>query len=147
MTYILQPLFEPELAARKEYLLYAYHFYLVEVKRTSNFIELKSFPFRDDNIVMLYGHYPWIMFFFAKYGAELKDKTKIINSCYPSLAVPLLKQHHIYYSKVNSNGEACCYDGSNFGFSFDITDSELDALNSAHLPLIEQIKFAYERVA
>ena len=147
MTYILQLLFEPELAARKEYLLHTYHFYFVEVKRTPGFIELKSFPFRDDNIVMLYGHWPWLLRYFTAHGAELKDKTKIINSCYPHLAVPLLKQKHIYYSKVNSAGEACCYDGKNFGISFEITDSELDALNSAHLPLMEQIEFAYERVA
>lgn len=147
MTYILQLSFEPELAVRKEYLLHTYHLYFVEVNRTSSFIELRSFPFRDDNIVMLYGHCPWLLRYFAAYGAELKAKTKIINSCYPNIAVRLLKQKHIYFSKVNSVGEACCYDGSNFGFSFDITDSELDAFNSAHLPLMEQINFAYERVA
>ena len=69
------------------------------------------------------------------------------NSCYPAIVVPLLKQKQIYYSKVNERGEACCYDGGAFGLSFDVTDSELDALNSAHLPLMEQIGFAYERVA
>lgn len=147
MTYILQSLFEPELAARKKYLLYTYHFYFVEVNRTSRFIELKSFPFRDDNIIMLYGHFDWLLCYFAVYGAALKEKTKIINSCYPDYTIPLLKQKHVYYSKVNSAGEACCYDGSNFGLSFDVTDSELDALNSAHLPLMKQLELAYERVA
>lgn len=147
MTYILQSQFESELSARKEYLLNTFHLYFVEVKRTHTFIELQSFPFKDDNIVMLYGHYPWILFYFMTYGAALKYKTKIINSCYPHLAIPLLKQENIFYSKVNSFGEACCYDGRKFGIPFNITDSELDALNSAHLPLMDQIKFAYERVA
>ena len=129
MNYILQPLFEPELASRKDYLLHTFHFYFIEVQRTANFIELRSFPFRNDDIVILYGHYPWILDYFA------------------AIVVPLLKQKQIYYSKVNERGEACCYDGGAFGLSFDVTDSELDALNSAHLPLMEQIGFAYERVA
>ena len=53
MTYILQRVFESELAARKEYLLHTYHFYFIEVNRTPSFIELKSFPFIDDDIIML----------------------------------------------------------------------------------------------
>ena len=99
------------------------------------------------DIVILYGHYPWILDYFAEHRLELERKIKIINSCYPAIVVPLLKQKQIYYSKVNERGEACCYDGGAFGLSFDVTDSELDALNSAHLPLMEQIGFAYERVA
>ena len=147
MTYILQRVFESELAARKEYLIHTYHFYFIEVNRTPSFIELKSFPFIDDDIIMLYGHCPWLLSYFAIYGPELKEKTKIINSCYPDRILPILKQKHIYYSKVSSTGEAYCYDGSSFGISFDITDSELDALNSAHLPFMEQIEFAYKKVA
>ena len=147
MNYILQPLFEPELASRKDYLLHTFHFYFIEVQRTANFIELRSFPFRNDDIVILYGHYPWILDYFAEHRLELERKIKIINSCYPAIVVPLLKQKQIYYSKVNERGEACCYDSGAFGLSFDVTDSELDALNSAHLPLMEQIGFAYERVA
>lgn len=147
MTYLLQPLFTSELVARKEYLFLTYHFFFVEVKKTPDFIELKSFPFRNDNVVMLYGHCPWLLHYFAVYGSELKKKTKIINSCYPNLILSLIKQKNIYYSKVSTTGETYCYDGNKYGISFDITDSELDALNSAHLPLIEQIKFAYKKVA
>lgn len=147
MTYILQALFNSELEARKEYLLHTYHRYFVEVKRTSSYIELKSFPFTDDNIVMLYGHCPWIIRYFEKNGAQFRRKIKIINSCYPDIFVWVTNQKYVYYSKVNLAKEACCYTGKNYGISFDVTDSELDALNSAHLPLMEQIEFAYERVA
>lgn len=147
MIYILQPLFESELASRKDYLLHTFHFYFIEVQRTSKFIELRSFPFINDDIVILYGHCPWVLRYFAEHRLELEQKIKVINSCYPAMVVPLLKQKQIYYSKVNEKGKACCYDGGAFGLSFDVTDSELDALNSSHLPLLEQIGFAYERVA
>lgn len=147
MTYILQPLFKSELASRKDYLLHTFHFYFVEVERTTDYIELRSFPFRNDDIVILYGHFSWVLHYIKEHRLELAQKIKVINSCYPAIVVPLLKQKQIYYSKVNEKGEACCYDGGAFGLSFDVTDSELDALNSAHLPLLEQIGFAYERVA
>lgn len=147
MTYIIQSRFASGLNARKDYLFHTYHLYFVEVERNDFFIKLKSFPFLEDNIVILYGHSDWVISYFQRYGAELREKTKIINSCFPLLVVPTLNQKNIYYSKVNLNGEATLYAGSDFGLSFDITDSELDALNTSHLELMDQIEFSYEKVA
>ena len=147
MTYIIQARFASELNARKDYLFNSYHLYFVDVEKNDFFIKLKSFPFLEDNIVMLYGHFNWVLEYFQKYGAELRDKIKIINSCFPKIVIPKLNQKNIYYSKVNQRGEACCYSGNDFGLSFDITDSELDALNTSHLELMNQIEFSYEKVA
>lgn len=147
MTYILQPRFQDELSYRREYLFLTFHLYFVEVRRTASFIELHSFPFVEDNILLLYGHAPWVVRYFNQYGSMHKKKLKIINSCFPDRIVPLLNQRSVFYSKVNSDGENCCYDGNAYGFSFPITNSELDAFNCAQLPFEKQIAFAYKRVA
>lgn len=147
MTYILQRRFQHELPYRKDYLLRTFHLYFVEVNRTDDFLELRSFPFVEDDIVLLYGHAPWVVRYFNRYGSIHKKKLKVINSCFPNRIVPLLGQRSIYYSKVSSEGVNYCYDGSTYGLSFPVTDSEIDALNCAQRPFLEQISFAYERVA
>ena len=147
MTYILQTSFRDELPHRREYLFQTFHRYFVEIRRTEDFIELHSFPFVEDNIILLYGHAHWVVHYFNRYGSIHKKKLKIINSCYPDKIVPLLNQRSVFYSKVNADGVNDCYDGDTYGFAFPITDSELDAFNCAQLPFEQQIAFAYERVA
>ena len=147
MTYILQTRFQDELPHRKDYLFQTFHLYFVEIHRAADFIELHSFPFVEDNIILLYGHAPWVVRYFNRYGSIHQKKLKIINSCYPDRIVPLLNQRLVFYSKVNADGVNDCYDGDTYGFAFPITNSELDAFNCAQLPFEQQIAFAYERVA
>lgn len=55
--------------------------YFVVVDRNNSLIELRSFPYYDDNIVMLYGHNYWVKRFFGVYGNKIKNCLKIVNSC------------------------------------------------------------------
>jgi hypothetical protein len=148
VRYILQCCFENELKARQEYLYLALNTYFVVVDRNNSLIELRSFPYYDDNIVMLYGHNYWVKRFFVVYGNKIKNCLKIVTSCdlidNGSLFVG---QKNLYYSKSDDYGRVYCYEGNAFGLSFDVTTSELDFLNSSKLPLMRRIQFAYRKVA
>ena len=72
VRYILQCCFENELKARQEYLYLALNTYFVVVDRNNSLIELRSFPYNDDNIVMLYGHNYWVKRFFGYMAIRLK---------------------------------------------------------------------------
>lgn len=106
--------------------------YFVVVDRNNSLIELRSFPYYDDNIVMLYGHNYWVKRFLGVYGNKIKNCLKIVNSCdlidNGSLFVG---QKNLYYSKSDNYGRVYCYEGNAFGLSFDVTTSELDFLNSS----------------
>lgn len=147
ITYILQNYFADELPARQIYLLHTFHLYFLEMERTSSYIELRSFPFKKPEISILYGHFPWVCEYLLNHGEELQDTVKILHTCWPDELVSLLGLEKVYSCKVDRNGEAIRYDGETYGLPFDVTASELDALNTAHLPLEEQVAFAYEKVS
>ena len=148
VRYIIQRCFENEINARQEYLYLTLKVYFVVIDRNDSFIELRSFPYSDDNIVMLYGHNYWVSRFFEVYGNKIKSCIKIVNSCdlVDSKSV-FIGQKNVFFSKSDNYGRVCCYDGNSFGLAFDVTTSELDFLNSSKLPLMKQIQFAYRKVA
>lgn len=145
--YILDMVFSDELTARQDYLLHTFHLYFPEISRTDSYIKLRSFPFQRTEIVIIYGHYPWVCDYLHENEAELRRRVKIIHSCCPDIILSQSGQQQVYFCKVNQFGDALRYDGKLYGIPFNVTASELDALNTAHLPLWEQIRFAYKRVA
>ena len=146
MKYILQRQFEHELSARREYLLSTYHKFFVVYSVTPTYIEMESFPFDDNSVLLLYGHCNWIIKYCLANHSSISQKTKIIHSCFPSFVANAIHQEKVYFSKVNALGYTECFNGIPFGFNFKISNSELDAYNSAHLPFWEQIRFAYKKV-
>lgn len=148
MVYILQPKFESELSYRCEYLSRAFSLYFVPVYKSQHFIELHSFPFVYDHVIMFYGHNNWVRLLFLSYGEHFKNDIKIINSCdfYDKDKV-FKEQKNIYYSKTDENGYVQCFDGSAYNLPFDVTRSEIEVLSKPASSFMDKITFAYRKVA
>lgn len=148
MRYLIQTRFEDELKARQEYLYLVFKTHFIIVNRNQSFIEMQSFPFVDDHIILLYGHNNWIESFFTAYGEDVKNDIKVVTACdlFRHKAV-LNGQKNLFYCKVDKNGYVPCYKGEQFNMSFDISQSELELLNNADLPFKEKVNFAYRRVS
>ena len=148
MRYILQNRFSNELQARQEYLYLALKSYFVVTENNYLFTVLRDFPFKEDNIIMLYGHNDWVATFFRLLGKDIVNFVKVVNSCSLYSEFPVLVgQENLYYCKLDGFGRSICYDGSNYGLTFDVTESELDFLNVSKLPLMKRIEFSYRKVA
>lgn len=148
MKYMLQPEFESELSYRCEYLSTAFSLYFMPVYKNRFFIELQSFPYVHDNIIMFYGHNNWVRLLFLYFGDHFKNDIKIINSCDFCDEDKVFKgQKNIYYSKTDENGFVQCYNGSEYNMPFDVTRSEIEVLSKSEYTFIDKIAFAYRKVA
>lgn len=148
MRYILQPSFKNELEGRQKYLFLVFNLYFIQVPGIFNdSIELESFPFEQDNILILYGHNYWIRSFFHEFGRQIKNKTKIVNSCdWMDSRKVFAGQKDLYFNKTQ-NGSLICYSGKEFNLPFDVSQSELELLNLKSLTFKEKVQFAYRKVS
>ena len=136
------------LCNRQQFLFDTYGLFFLRKKENGNFIILQSFPFVDDNIIFIHGHYPATQKLVNENASCFTGKTIIINSCKPMQIAYSLKctKSKIFYSIVDTHGYAQLRDGLHFGFNFKILDSELNAYNHRHLPLTQQLEKSYERL-
>lgn len=134
MRYILDPLFTSEVDARIKYLYKTFHLYFVPMIPYSKYDNKKavliSFPFCvEADICMICGHNNFVACILQNQENEIYETNIYIISC--------AKKYHEFYNVsgknvfiVNQMDEyAYTYYGKDYGFGFDITDSELNMYN------------------
>lgn len=148
IRYILQPALKAETDARISYLTEALHCSFAQYAVSPDFIELRSYPPLAQSFLFITGHNQWVANFFQRHRSDTAAAVTVINSCTPGavlLRLPWLK--NVYYSRTNLFGMAPLRDGSAFGLGFEVTDSELDLLNTPGSDLLARLQASYQKVA
>lgn len=146
LRYVLIGVDESEVAAYKEYLFGALHLWFIETPGNTTYRQLLSFPFSGAEYVFVRGHNYMVSQYLKAHQYENQVATVVI-SCTPKLIlseVPTLR--NVFFCRTDSSGYAPTRYGEAFGFSFEITDSELDFYNNKGLPLDIQISKSFEKV-
>lgn len=139
---------EGEIIGRKEYLYDVFKLYFVNGKSLdSGFIMLESFPKREYDIFIIKGHADAVYNYLSNNGERINEDIIIAITCYPKKFKKLrLRGKKLYFPKVDSIDEAILYPGTEFGFNFDITDSEIDLYNSKNESINKRIEDSFVKL-
>ena len=144
MRYIhLIPISEEEKEARRKYLIKVFKLFFIDGNK-DEFVEFVSYPSNLNNCVLIYGHSKHINIFLKYY--DIPEKKIILFTCNYNLKIPdRMKNKEIYISKTN-NLFTNYYDGKQYGFEFDVTDSEILLYRYRNDSIYNQINNSFERL-
>jgi len=138
MRYLLQHCFKPELSVRKDYLYEAVKLWTIVTSTSDGFIHLNSLPSNCLDILFLVGHNKFIRNYLKT--ATIPEKTIVAITCdgkarFSKLQLP---GKALYISRQNENNYADLMRGCEFGFDFDLTESEILFYNTRNRPDIDE---------
>lgn len=145
MKLILDSKMEHELIDRFTYMYDVFHTYMFVNKKTTYYIESKSFPEKGLEYTFIIGHNSFVI----KYLSEhiIDTETLIIITC-GAKKIANLNLKNIVCSKIyiakTKNYFLNVYSGNEVGFNFDITESELDLYNNREK--IDKIELSFELI-
>ena len=107
---------------------------------------MESFPFSNDNILLIYGHNFEIVHLFDRYANLIKEKNIAIISCKTNAQNGYLLKDKRIFLAPQRNGKAPLMTAKDYNFEFDITDAELRLYN-CHIPSpLKKISSAFIRI-
>lgn len=137
-----------EIIGRKKYLYDIFKLYYVNNMSFNNgfngFILLESFPKQEYDIMILKGHYDVVYNYLLSNNKHIYEHTIVVITCYPEKFKKLrMHDKKLYFPKVDLKGKAILYSGIEFGFNFDITDSEIDLYNNKNDSICKRIEESF----
>ena len=140
MRYLIQSVLSNESAARRDYLYHSLHVWFFEVNTTTAYTELVSMPTSlHSEVLFVVGHNKFVKNLLS--CISIPEKTIVAITCNGDCnfkAFHFKPQKELFLPKLNKSGMAELLDGRQFGFSFDITESELKFFNSPKKHSIHQ---------
>lgn len=142
LRYILDIRLQPELNDRMRYVYDVFSLYVIHKKTEHGFIILESVPSTAVDVLLIVGHDKAVRNLLYNNVINVHEKNIVIISCnvYPSKYFISIDKR-IFISNHNK-GYTERRHGIDYGFSFDISDSELDLYNSSG-PVLERIEKAF----
>ena len=141
MRYILlkKTLSFEEIRSRQEYLYDVFKIYTIPFYY-ENYIELRSVPKNYCDIVFINGHNNQVYSFLK--NEEPTEKDIILITCYQGLVATLnFPGKCIYFSNTTTDK----LNGKEYGFDFEITNSELDLYNCSYTLIKDKLDYSFER--
>lgn len=147
MRYLLQDCFSNELLARKAYISDTLSLWTIPFPSLDGFTTLKSLPENALDILFIMGHDQSISLYLTNH--EIPERQIVAITCRKSLGVSELKlpEKALYLPKQDAFKLARLFQGNQFGFSFDLTESEILFYNSRKNQNInERLESAFYRI-
>lgn len=133
MQYLLQKDFQSEVPARKKYLYKIFNLWFTLTGESDNFIIYTSIPSSCySDLLFIVGHNYPVLYYLLK--NDIIEKTIVAITCDGGCNFNTIKMHNkvIYLSFQNKRNFTDLLSGEEFGFDFDLTESELLLYNSPH---------------
>lgn len=145
MKYILlnNRIKDSEINDRIKYIYKVFHLYSY-TKIEKNRVEIISIPNNSLNLTIIIGHNFKIVNYLLK--NKVKTKILVLVTCFKGDITKIKFNSKTVYISKNTNGDTKYYDGNNWGFNFDITDSELDLFNSKENDVIKKLDNSFIRL-
>lgn len=140
MRYLIAETQAYEISGRQEYLYDIFHLFFIKQNVIDGFITLTPFGVTEPSILFLVGHYDQIDKYLAHNINRIEEKTIVLITCYVNRLKIHKKNKSNWFASFSKNEISYCYAGNNYGFRFDITESELNFYNSKKMNILERIK-------
>ena len=144
MRYLLHETQRHELHARQQYLFDVFRMYFLPGKPEGGFIPLKPIGILDQDILFITGHTDHVFGYLENNIDCVPESIIVITSCLGLVFRRYVKKKKIFVPDLE---QLFCrlHDGQPYGFSFKISDAELDFYNAQGTAL-ERIQAAYKRL-
>jgi hypothetical protein len=120
-------------------------YFVLENSNESQFRVLRSFPFTTfPNVCIIFGHNHEVLSLLKK-TPFLEQEIYIISCDVKDPRGFRLPKKNTYIS-IQTNGQTRLYVGEEYGFDFDITESELILYNNRNRPLQDALQRAFSKV-
>lgn len=131
MRYLISKKQQNSKRARQIYIYEAFHLFTLEKKQNSDFIVLECFPFDYVDILFIVGHDKDVFKYIKDNLRVIPENNIVIISCNSKLfkKLPGINKKIYIPKECKSDEIVKIYDGSKWGFDFNITDCEIDIYN------------------
>ncbi len=129
MRYFIQNMFKNEIKERRDFLYDTFHIWTYECGINSGFLLLQSMPSNSLDVCFIVGHNISVNYFLNR--NNLYEKNIVAITCDKNYSFKKKndsKQFYLPYQ--DKKGYAYLIKGSEFGFNFDLTESEILLYNS-----------------
>ncbi len=139
MRYLLSTKLQEELQGRETYLYDVFHVYFSSVE-LNNFIHLTPIGMLDLSVLFIVGHNNDVFQYMRENFNLIDEKTVVLITCADTkYCSNLPSSKKIYATNPLADGFTTLYKGTEYGFSFDISESELLFHNSKNNDLLKRI--------
>ena len=139
MRYLLSTSFSNELTGRLSYLYDVFHQYYLS-KESKGFIKLKPIGYDDLPVLFIVGHNNSVYEYLKENVQDIKENVIVLITCVNEDVYSLLPSSiTVYATNQISSHYSGVYNGKEYGFSFDITESELRLHNSCEQNILKRI--------
>lgn len=142
MRYILlrKKLSYEEIKSRQEYLYDVFKIYTIPFY-FDNYVELRSIPENYGNVIFINGHNNQVYNYLL--DQEPKEHDIVMITCYQGL-VKIIKfpSRDMFFTDTTTDK----LNGREYGFDFEITNSELNLYNCSYALIKEKINYSFERI-
>lgn len=142
MRYLVHKSQAAEIPARQSYLYDIFHLYFLPGKPEGSFIPLIPVGKKGLDILFITGHNDQVVGYLSSYFRTIPEKRIVITSCFGGSFEPWAIKKAVYVPK-NASPLCVLRKGEAFGFSFPISDAELNFYN-ADGDFETKLKTAYE---
>lgn len=136
-----------EIRARMEYIYDLFHIYTLKdnINSTKDIIVLKTIPASAIDLYMIVGHDRRTDEYIRDNYKKIKESNIVVIACNTSKfsSLKLLKNKNIFLPK--NGGIIDFYDGTNYGFDFNITDEEIILYRNKNENLDKMLNDTFER--
>lgn len=129
-----------EIRSRQEYLYDVFKIYTIPFF-FDNYIELRSIPENYGNVVFINGHNNQVYSFLM--NEEPKEHDIVMITCYQRLVKKIkFPNKDMFFTDTTTDK----LNGKEYGFDFEITNSELDLYNCSYTSVKDKINYSFERI-
>ena len=129
-----------EIKARQEYLYDIFKIYTLPFYR-KNYVELKSLPEYYGNVIFVNGHNNRVYQFLL--NETPNEYNIVLITCYcGSVRKTNFKDKAMFFTDTITDR----LNGEEYGFNFEITNSEINLYNCPYSSVEDKIKYSFERI-
>lgn len=144
MRYMVHESQRHEIPGRQIYLYDVFRLVFLPRKQEMNYIPLSPVGHVDLNILFITGHVNQVYSYINQYIDYIPEDIIVATTCFPQRLSKYKRKKTLYVPNTTSN---LCFihSGEPYGFSFDITDAELDFYNASG-SIMERLQSAYSKL-
>lgn len=144
MRYLLAENQAQEIFARCEYLYDIFGLYFIPQDKLNGFIPLVPIGTAEPSILFIIGHQNQVMQFLKTNIEQITEETLILVTCMANSFKQFEKFNKKIYFSTAHKELSYRYNGHDYGFDFDLTESELDFYNSSKRDIVERLDDSFD---
>lgn len=140
MRYLVAETQKNEISGRREYLFDIFNLFFVPYNKVDGFIPLVPLGTAELPVLFLIGHYDQVAEFLEKNIEEIEEKIIVLVTCFAKKMKKYKRYKQQWFVSLSKEEMSSCYYGANYGFNFNITESELNFYNSKEKDILKRIR-------